>query len=112
MSAKSPGTAKPGDFFKKKLKKNKQIALQYVKGPTSSYLDLPANPNGSIEDIAGLTDETGKIFALMPHPERGMFFTQLPNWPLLKQAYLKKNKKLPTEGPGLAIFKNAVRYFK
>jgi phosphoribosylformylglycinamidine synthase subunit PurQ / glutaminase len=95
-----------------KLRKNKQIALQYVKGPISTYLDLPANPNGSIEDIAGVIDQTGKILALMPHPERGMFFTQLPNWPLLKQDYLKKKQKLPLVGPGFAVFKNAVTYFK
>lgn len=90
-----------------KLKKNKQIALQYIKGEISTYLDLPANPNGSIDDIAGVTDETGKVLALMPHPERGMFFVQRPDWQVIKQ----KKKKLPTEGPGLQIFKNAVKYF-
>lgn len=103
-----------GKFFAtdetlKKLHDNKQIALQYIKGEMSTYLDVPANPNGSIDDIAGIIDETGKIFALMPHPERGMFFTQLPNWPLLKQ---QSTKELPKEGPGLKIFKNAVEYFK
>ena len=96
----------------KKLHKNNQIALQYVKGTISTYLDVPANPNGSIDDIAGIIDETGKFLGLMPHPERGMFFTQLPNWPVLKQEYLKKKKPLPTEGPGIKIFKNAVKYFK
>src|SRR6185369_8170158 len=96
----------------KKLHKNNQIALQYVKGEISTYLDVPANPNGSIDDIAGIIDETGKILALMPHPERGMFFTQLPNWPLLKQDYLKQKKALPSVGPGLKVFQNAVQYFK
>ncbi len=94
-----------------KVHKNKQIALQYVKGEMSTYLDLPINPNGSLDDIAGIIDETGKVLALMPHPERGMFFTQMPNWPVLKQNYLKENKVLPKEGPGLQIFKNAVQYF-
>jgi len=105
-----------GKFFAseknlKRLHDKKQIALQYIKGEISTYLDVPANPNGSIDDIAGIIDETGKIFALMPHPERGMFFTQLPNWPLLKQQH-GKNQDLPKEGPGLKIFKNAVEYFK
>jgi phosphoribosylformylglycinamidine synthase len=105
-----------GKFFTtpdnlKKLHKNKQIALQYIKGEVSTYLDLPANPNGSIDDIAGIIDETGKIIGLMPHPERGMFFSQLPNWPLLKEETLRKNRKLPTEGPGMQLFKNAVQYF-
>jgi phosphoribosylformylglycinamidine synthase len=95
----------------KTLQTNKQIALQYVKGPTSTYLDLPANPNGAIEDIAGIIDTTGKILGLMPHPERGMFFVQRPDWPLIKEQTIRAKKKLPTVGPGLQIFKNAVNYF-
>jgi len=106
-----------GKFFSdeknlKLLNKNKQIALRYVKGPISNYLSVAANPNGSIDNIAGITDETGKILGLMPHPERGMFFNQLPNWPFLKEKYLRENKKLPTAAQGLQIFKNAVQYFK
>lgn len=95
----------------KHLQKNKQIALQYIEGEMCTYLDLPANPNGSIDNIAGITDETKKILGLMPHPERGMFFVQRPDWPLLKEHYLKEKKELPTDGPGLQIFKNAVQYF-
>lgn len=106
-----------GKFFTnqeslKKLHKNKQVALRYIKGEMSSYLDLPANPNGSIDDIAGITDETGKILGLMPHPERGMFFVQLPNWPLEKEVLNREKKKIPEKGPGLQIFQNAVQYFK
>ena len=29
----------------------------------------PANPNGSLNDIAGICDPTGRVFGLMPHPE-------------------------------------------
>lgn len=95
----------------KLLKKNKQIALQYTKGEIAKTLDLSANPNGSIEDIAGITDETGKVLALMPHPERGMFFVQLPDWQVKKQELLRKKESLPTEAAGLQIFKNAINYF-
>ena len=106
-----------GKFFATKenlklLHKNKQIALQYINGPISTALDLPANPNGSIDDIAGIIDETGKILALMPHPERGMFVSQLPNWTFLKEQYIREKKQVPTVGPGLQIFKNAVVYFR
>jgi phosphoribosylformylglycinamidine synthase subunit PurQ / glutaminase len=106
-----------GKFFTtddnlQKLYKNNQIALQYTKGEMSNYLNLPQNPNGSIDDIAGITDETGRILGLMPHPERGMFFNQLPNWQLEKEILIRSKKKLPTIGPGLQIFKNAVEYFK
>ena len=95
-----------------KLKKNKQIALKYCQGEICQYQNLPANPNGSLEDIAGITDETGRIFGLMPHPERATFFTHLPNWPLLKEKYQRLGKKIPNHGPGLQIFKNGVNYFK
>ncbi len=105
-----------GKFFAKendlkKLKTNKQIALKYEPGEMSKYLDLSYNPNGSVLDIAGIIDETGKILGLMPHPERGMFFTQLPNWQIKKEEYKRRGKKIPSEGPGLSIFKNAVQYF-
>ncbi|HWL94499.1 MAG TPA: phosphoribosylformylglycinamidine synthase subunit PurQ, partial [Phycisphaerae bacterium] len=40
--------------------------------------EFPANPNGSIDNIAGLIDSTGRVFGLMPHPERCMFATQVP----------------------------------
>jgi phosphoribosylformylglycinamidine synthase I len=93
------------------MKKKSCIALRYVSGDVSTYLNLPANPNGSLEDIAGITDETGRVLGLMPHPERGMFFTQLPHWQVLKEKYLRNNQPLPEEGPGLQIFRNAVKYF-
>ncbi len=94
------------------LKKEKLVALRYVNGEICKYQNLPYNPTGTLDDIAGITDETGKVLGLMPHPERAMFFTQLPNWPLLKEQYKREGKRLPKYGPGLQIFKNSVAYFK
>lgn len=96
----------------KQLRTNKQIALKYVRGTISEYLDYPANPNGSIDDIAGITDVTGRILGLMPHPERGMFFVQRPDSFYLKEKYRRLGKKIPEFSDGLQIFKNAVQYFK
>ncbi len=96
----------------KEINKKNLIAFRYYRGEMCEYLDLPASPNGSINDIAGLTDESGRVLGLMPHPERALFFTQLPNWPNLKEKYLRSGKKLPEFGPGLQIFKNGVNYFK
>lgn len=95
----------------KKLKNNKQIALRYIKGETCRYLNLPANPNGSIDDIAGITDPTGKILGLMPHPERAIFLNQIPDFPYLKEIYNREGRRLPSEGPGMKIFRNAIEYF-
>ncbi|MGH7245372.1 MAG: phosphoribosylformylglycinamidine synthase subunit PurQ [Candidatus Levyibacteriota bacterium] len=96
----------------KKINNHGLVGARYFMGEMSTYLSLPYNPNGSIEDIASLTDETGRVMGLMPHPERAMFFTQLPNWELLKEKYKKEGKKIPTEGPGMQIFKNGINYFK
>jgi len=84
-----------------RLKKNKQIVFQYcdASGKSTGY---PGNPNGSQENIAGLCDETGRIFGLMPHPERHVFSAMHPrNWEI-------KSK----EGDGLQIFKNGVDYIR
>lgn len=94
------------------LNKNGQVALRYAHGEICEHLQLPANPNGSLENIAGICDETGRILGLMPHPERGMFFTQLPHWPLLKERAKRSGQLLPQYAYGLQIFQNAVDYFQ
>jgi phosphoribosylformylglycinamidine synthase len=50
-------------------------------GPATRY---PANPNGSERSIAALTDPTGQIMGLMPHPERFVRRTQHPYWSSVK----------------------------
>lgn len=78
------------------------IVFQYVneKGGKPGY---PANPNGSVLDIAGICDRTGRVLGLMPHPERHVAAFQHP---------LRTREKVPAEGDGLVIFRNAVEYFK
>lgn len=93
------------------LKKRKLIAAQYIKGEIYKYQGMEPNPNGSLNNIAAITDETGRILGMMPHPERAIFFNQLPYWPVLKEGYLRKGLKIPEFGPGLKIFQNAVKYF-
>jgi len=90
---------KDGDILKQI---RKHIVFQYVdkKGNEAGY---PFNPNGSILNIAGITDQTGRILGLMPHPERHISFLQHPN---------HTREKLEGPGDGLRIFENAVKYFK
>ena len=52
-----------------RLKRNKQIVFQYSDA-AGNFSGYPNNPNGSIENIAGICDETGRVFGLMPHPEK------------------------------------------
>ncbi len=94
-----------------KLKKNKQITMKYVKGEYCRYFNLPANPTGTTGGIAAVTDQTGRILGMMPHPERAVFFTHLPDWTYRKELLLRNGGKIPVFGPGMKIFTNAVAYF-
>ncbi len=62
------------------LRSNGQVALTYVASdrPAEAAASYPANPNGSTADIAGITDPTGRIFGLMPHPENHVLDRQDP----------------------------------
>ncbi|MFH1490231.1 MAG: phosphoribosylformylglycinamidine synthase subunit PurQ, partial [Pseudomonadota bacterium] len=63
------------------LFKNHQVVMQYAdeKGEAAKG-QWPFNPNGSLSDIAGICDPTGRIFGLMPHPEAFHDLTNHPNW--------------------------------
>jgi len=82
-----------------RLRKNNQIVFQYCNEDSESC-GYPANPNGSVDSIAGICDETGRILGLMPHPERHIMPLQHPRW-MGKVA-----------GDGLQIFRNGVEYAK
>jgi phosphoribosylformylglycinamidine synthase subunit PurQ / glutaminase len=93
------------------LRTTGSVGAVYTRGEACAYQDLPANPNGALRDIAAVTAKGGRILGMMPHPERAMFFTQLPYWPLVKEKLSRAGKKPPVFGPGLRIFRNAVAYF-
>lgn len=96
----------------KEMMKNKQVAFKYTKGTMCEYQNLKANPNGAMHDIAGVLSENGKILGMMPHPERAMFFHHRPDFGVQKEIAKRKGKKLPEEGFGLVLFKNAINYFQ
>jgi len=95
-----------------KLQTNNQIALTYT-APDGSPANnaFPNNPNGAIADIAGITDQSGRVLALMPHPERGMFSWQRDDYHELKDSAQRSGSPLPENTDGLAIFQNAAKYF-
>ena len=80
---------KDGDVLKK-LYDNDQIVFKYEK-----------NPTGTLDDVAGICDETGRVFGMMPHPERNLISLNDP------RSY---RMKLPEEGEGIKIFRNAFEY--
>lgn len=89
-----------------KLKGDSQIALRYCdpQGMTGdTELPFPWNPNGAQWNVAGICDPSGRVFGLMPHPERFLFPTNHPQW--------TRMASLPEHGDGLKLFRNAVTYF-
>ncbi|MEX0641553.1 MAG: phosphoribosylformylglycinamidine synthase I [Pirellulales bacterium] len=80
-----------------------QLVLRYASCSGSNFPSYPENPNGSILAIAGVCDASGRVFGLMPHPERHIDRTQHPRW--------TRGEGGPT-GEGLRVFENAVEYFK
>jgi phosphoribosylformylglycinamidine synthase len=90
------------ESVRKALWDNDQVALVYTRpdgSPASGA--APDNPNGSVDDIAGVCDGSGMVFGLMPHPERFVDATQHPAW---------TRSGMTGEGKGLQVFRNAVKY--
>lgn len=100
----------------KSLQDNGQIAATYTKdGPNgfeAANGEFPFNPNGSLADIAGITDESGKVLALMPHPERGMFTWQRDDFMEIKDTAQREGTNYPEASDGMKIFQNAATYFE
>ena len=93
-----------------RLRADGQIALRYAssRSTTSEISDGPVvaggNPNGSVEDIAGICDPSGLVLGLMPHPERYTHFTNHPLWSRGGAAWLASTPA------GLRMFQNAVEH--
>ncbi|MBN2477677.1 phosphoribosylformylglycinamidine synthase I [Candidatus Micrarchaeota archaeon] len=78
---------------------NNLIALQYV-DENAQLAGYPYNPNGSIHNIAGICDATGRIMGLMPHPECYLHKTNHPLWTRFGEI----------KPFGVKLFENAVNY--
>ncbi|MDP2731397.1 MAG: phosphoribosylformylglycinamidine synthase I [Dehalococcoidales bacterium] len=75
------------------------MALLYTDESGGTGAGYPSNPNGSVADIAGICDASGRVFGLMPHPERHIRGTQHPQWTRLGARKY---------GDGFKIFQNAL----
>lgn len=94
-----------GKFFAHKaeldqLEQNNLIALRYAYNDVATQ-EYPHNPNGSLRAIAGVCDISGRVFGLMPHPERFVYAHQYP-----------QRTRQTVEPMGRTIFSNAVNYAK
>ena len=87
------------DSVLRSLQAGGQVVLRYCNaaGEPGGY---PINPNGSVDDIAGICDATGRVMGLMPHPERFVDPTQHPQW----------TRRSVARPDGLSLFQRAFAY--
>jgi phosphoribosylformylglycinamidine synthase subunit PurQ / glutaminase len=100
--------ALPDEGSRQVLWRDHLVALTYVAAevesdaarsvPVAAQAGYPANPNGSVDDIAGLCNAAGNVFGLMPHPEDHVFAEQHPRW-----------TRGESGGMGIGLFRNGVR---
>ena len=100
----------PDESTRRDLWQGRLIALRYVTPldsvqagnasasvPVREQAGYPHNPNGSVDDIAGICNEAGNVFGLMPHPEDHVYPQQHPRW-----------TRGEAGGLGIHLFRNGV----
>ncbi len=102
------------DAVLEKLTANNQIALQYATADGEIAAGrFPYNPNGSLADVAGICDPSGRVFGLMPHPEAFNHWTNHPDWTRCKETARRRGSTGFDEVTiGVKIFKNAVDFMR
>jgi phosphoribosylformylglycinamidine synthase len=98
----------------RRLNRNHQVVLRYALADGSPAAGrFPENPNGSVEDIAGICDSTGRVFGLMPHPEAFNDWTNHPDWTRERERLRRSGKPIqPGETVGVRLLRNAVDYMR
>ncbi len=97
------------DTLLQRLIDQDQVALRYV-GPDGDYAGYPYNPNGSLHNIAGITNEAGNVFGMMPHPERVFFRETMSDWTREDQMGLANAPE--GHGPGKLVFDGVLEYVR
>lgn len=91
------------------MKRNNQIVLRYCSSGGEIDPSFPVNPNGSMENMAGVRNPGGNVLAMMPHPERATWLRQVPEdlqgaWGRKRRAAVGNMGKMENEGPGRRFF--------
>ena len=79
--------------------------LVYCTDAGEVSVSYPTNPNGSDLNIAGLCNKQGNVLAMMPHPERGVFWYQIPRYLNHADAQKRRNSEL-LSGPWKKMFES------
>lgn len=81
-----------------------RVVFRYVDEEGDVDAPYPFNPNGSRFNIAGITNDTGTVFGMMPHPERVFFRNTEPDW--------YRQRIGPDEGAGRKVFESVLEYIQ
>ena len=97
------------------MKKNGQIVLQYCTQAGKVDPSFPVNPNGSLENMAGVCSREGNVLAIMPHPERASWLRQVPEdleggWGTKRMRAAGDSGKMEAAGPGRIFFESLKRW--
>jgi phosphoribosylformylglycinamidine synthase len=90
------------DATLRRLQEGDQVVVRYRMPAGAASGTYPHNPNGSVADIAGICDPTGRVFGLMPHPERNALPWHHPG--------AARRPRPEAAAGGLRVFQNAVRW--
>jgi phosphoribosylformylglycinamidine synthase len=98
-----------------KLDRGERIALYYSAPDGRVAQEFPDNPNGSMLAVAGVTNSSGNVLALMPHPERATWLHQVPRasggfWGRRRSSATAQDLFGP--GPGLGFFQSLQQALK
>ncbi|MFW6040828.1 MAG: phosphoribosylformylglycinamidine synthase subunit PurQ [Thermoplasmatota archaeon] len=85
-----------------RLKENDQIVFRYTT-PSGEEPKYPWNPNGSLDDIAGICNPEGNVLGLMPHPERSFYKYTHPDWTRINHG---------SKGNGKTLFESTIKYIE
>ena len=108
---------KEGEENRRRVNAN-HVLLRYVDKVGETTEEFPANPNGSVDGIAGLVDESGHIFGHMAHPEVGVYTSRNPRFFEFKDQLRRAGVKAAElegkdfEDESLTIFRNIVDYLR
>lgn len=87
---------------RRRLHDEQRVVFRYLSADGAPSDRYPSNPNGSLDAIAGLTDSTGRVLGMMPHPDRALFGHNHPEW-----TRHHRGSGAPELGPGASLFANA-----
>jgi len=96
------------EVTKQKILDDNLNAFSYCDAEGKVTSEYPMNPNGADLDCAALTDPTGQVLGMMPHPEAFLILYNHPNWGQMK----RQNPDISEDGDGLKFFRNIVEHIR